>query len=97
MILRGTVTETKYVDVDVKGKEVIHYLKTIFDKNFDFMSLRAGDFIHNWDIHKFDDHDYHKNEDCYKKDRSATPEEQKIYDAFKLVFDCINKVEQNGM
>lgn len=102
----GFVTKVERVEVEIRPKELVEVIECVFDNQFgklftaegcSFMSLRQGDYIIDGWIYRFSGFDPHKNDDQYKKTREATQEELKIYEAFKLVIDSIQRVEQNGM
>ena len=76
-----TITEVKNIDVEINEKDVLRKicLKLLVNKP------NKAEYIEDGYWYVFDYKDYHKGTAEYEKDRAATAEEIKIYEAYNTL------------
>lgn len=92
MIVQGRhrVVEVKTLDVEIDPYNVLHdiYWKAT-SKPQHAECIKDG----FWYVHDY--FDYHKREDVSKKDREATEEEIKLFEAYKTLKTALGEIEKN--
>lgn len=78
---KQTTREIKSLNVEVNEKDVLYQIcwNLLADKPRNAEYIKDG----HWYVFSFTDH--HKGTDEYEKDRVATPEEIKIYEAYQAL------------
>ena len=82
---KQTITEVKNIDVEINEKEVLYQIcwSLLKDKPQKAEYIRDG----YWYVFWFED--YHKGTTEYEKDRAATAEEIKIYEAYQTLRNLV--------
>lgn len=82
---KQTTTEVKKLNVEINEKEVLHQIcwSLLKDKPLKAKYIEDG----YWYVFWFED--YHKGTTEYEKDRAATAEEIKIYEAYQTLSNLV--------
>lgn len=78
---KQTITEVKNIDVEINEKDVLRRIcwKLLTNKP------KKAEYIEDGYWYVFEYEDYHKGTAEYEKDRAATAEEIKIYEAYNTL------------
>ena len=82
---KQTTTEVKNINVEINEKDVLRKIcwKLLANKP------KKAEYIENGYWYVFEYEDYHKGTTEYEKDRAATAEEIKIYEAYQTLRNLV--------